>query len=330
MEPVKKGYDQFQKLIDSQADFIIDTQLPSGVIPWYRGGIADPWDHIECAIALDLAGRHREAAAAYLWSKNTQNPDGSWFSSYEDYFPDEMERDTNFASYIATGMWFNYLSTGDKTFLGEMWPVIEKALDFAISLQQPTGEIAWALSETGDVWPGAVLTSACSTWHSIENGIKIAEVLGHDASRWRQAAGRLLSAIRNHPELFDKMGENSRRYAMHWFYPILAGVMSGQEARERIHREWDDFIIEGWGCRVAADDENVTAVAETSELIIALCLIGEKERANRLMEWTLKLKDDTPGFCRGIKMPEQIPFPPERATWTSAALIMAVAALAKE
>ncbi len=117
---------------------------------------------------------------------------------------------------------------------------------------------------------------------------------------------------------------------MNWFYPVLTGAIKGDKAKERIDAEWSDFVIEDWGCRVALD-EDTTAVAETSELIIALTQVGEHERASKLMEWTLKLNDDKPGFCRGIKFPEQVPCPPdeERATWTSAALIMAIAALCK-
>ena len=100
------------------------------------------------------------------------------------------------------------------------------------------------------------------------------------------------------------------------------------EARLRVESEWTDFVIEDWGCRVAAD-EDVTAVAETSELIIALSQIGEHERAKKLLEWTLRLSDGDEGFCRGVKLPEQTACPTERATWTSAALIMAIAAAAK-
>jgi hypothetical protein len=209
-----------------------------------------------------------------------------------------------------------------------MWPTVEKGIEFVLGLQQPTGEISWALSKKGKPWDGAVLTSSCCIWHSINNGVKMADVLGVDRSGWADANRRQLEAIKHHPELFDKQGENKRRFAMNWFYPILTGIMDGDEAVKRIDDEWDDFIIEDWGCRVAAD-EDVTAVAETGELIIALCLIGERERAQRLLDWTLKLRDGEPGFSRGVKMPEQEEFPGERATWTSAALIMAIAALAK-
>jgi hypothetical protein len=331
MEPIiTETSGNLQKLVDSQADFIVSSQLPSGAIPWYPGGIADPWDHIEGAIALDLAGRFKEAAAAYEWSCRMQNPDGSWYSGYLDERPQELVRDANFAAYIATGMWFHYLATEDPVFLRHMWPTVEKGVDFTLSLQQPTGEVSWALSEKGNPWPGAILTSSCCIWHSLRNGINIAKTLGMLRPDWETANERLFAAIQGNPELFDKMGENERRYAMNWFYPILTGVLNGEKAAEIITGEWSDFVIVGWGCRVAAD-EDVTAVAETSELIIALCLIGEYEKANKLLDWTLRLRDDKGGFCRGVKLPEREPCPgdSERATWTSAALIMAIAALSK-
>jgi len=97
--------DDIQKLIQSQTDFIISQQLPSGAIPRYRGGITDPWDHVECAMALDSSGRFGEASLAYKWMHETQNPDGSWYSSYHDDKPQDLTRDTNFGTYIATGMW---------------------------------------------------------------------------------------------------------------------------------------------------------------------------------------------------------------------------------
>jgi hypothetical protein len=319
-----------QQLVHKQADFIISQQLLSGAIPWYRGSITDPWDHVECAIALDFAGRFAEAVKAYNWSRHTQNPDGSWYSSYPQRRLDDQTKDTNFTSYIATGIWFHYLATKDTGFLRQMWPMVEKAIDFALSLQQPTGEIFWAISPAGKSWPGAMLTASSCTWHSIRNGINIAKTLGINKSNWEEAGNRLLRAMREHPELFDKMNENKRRYAMNWFYPVLTGVLNGKAAKERIDAEWNSFVIENWGCRVALD-EDTTAVAETCELIIALTHIGEHSKARTLLDWTLKLWDDKPGFCRGIKLPEKVPCPPdeERATWTSAALILAIAALSK-
>ena len=38
--------------IRDTAAHIADWQLPSGMIPWFPGGHADPWNHIEAAMAL--------------------------------------------------------------------------------------------------------------------------------------------------------------------------------------------------------------------------------------------------------------------------------------
>ena len=42
------------------AEFIAAHQTAAGAIPWFAGGPLDPWDHVECAMALDVAGRHEE------------------------------------------------------------------------------------------------------------------------------------------------------------------------------------------------------------------------------------------------------------------------------
>ena len=102
MQPTSRTtFRALQDLVNKQASFIVENQLPSGALPWYRGGVTDPWDHVEAAIALDLAGRYNEAAAAYGWSREMQNLDGSWYSGYLDDQPQEWVRDTNFAAYIA-------------------------------------------------------------------------------------------------------------------------------------------------------------------------------------------------------------------------------------
>ncbi|MCY4194289.1 MAG: prenyltransferase, partial [bacterium] len=33
---------------------IADWQLPTGMIPWFPGGHADPWNHVEAAMALSV------------------------------------------------------------------------------------------------------------------------------------------------------------------------------------------------------------------------------------------------------------------------------------
>lgn len=326
-------WEEVRKLIDSQADFIVSQQLPSGAIPWYRGGIVDPWDHVECAIALDFSGRFQEARSAYVWMRRSQNPDGSWYFSYQNDIPKDRTRDTNFSTYIATGMWFNYLITRDVEFLSYMWTAVERGIDFALTLQQPSGEIYWGLDSNDRVWPGAILTAASSTWLSIRCGVKIARILGLNKPRWEEGEKKLARAIREHPELFDRLGEDKSGHAMTWYYPVLVGLLKGKQAEERIQTRWHDFVISGWGCKCFADRQSV-CVAETFELILALIRMRARDRAKMVMDWVLQFRDERGVFyreaywpCREIRCSELDPDAYERNTWTSAAAILAMTAL---
>ena len=51
--------------VRTSAEHLASLQLRSGMIPWFPGGHCDPWNHVESAMALDVAGLHSEAAAAY-------------------------------------------------------------------------------------------------------------------------------------------------------------------------------------------------------------------------------------------------------------------------
>ena len=149
LKPKQMPHD-IQGLIQQQVSFISQAQLPSGAIPWYQGSVTDPWDHVECAIALDLSGRFNEAARAYMWLRDVQNPDGSWWFNYLNDQPEDLTRDSNHSSYLAFGLWYHYLVTRDVDFIAQMWPVMEKGMAFTLGLQQPTGEIYWA-RDTKDV-----------------------------------------------------------------------------------------------------------------------------------------------------------------------------------
>ena len=62
------------RLLSDLADYISRHQLPSGAIPWYDEGITDPWDHVESAMGLTVAGCHEEAQRAFCWLRETQPP----------------------------------------------------------------------------------------------------------------------------------------------------------------------------------------------------------------------------------------------------------------
>ena len=69
---------------------VAEWQLPTGMVPWFPGGHADPWNHVEAAMAMDLVGLRAEAEAAYQWLVDIQRPDGSW---HQYYLADRVEQE---------------------------------------------------------------------------------------------------------------------------------------------------------------------------------------------------------------------------------------------
>jgi hypothetical protein len=183
-------------------DAIARIQLPDGNIPWVPGGHTDPWNLVEAAMALDIGGRHRDAERGYGWLRTMQRPDGAWHAYYQGREIKDVALDTNVTSYIANGVLHHYLSTGDDRFLREFWPVVEKAIDFALSHQGEAGQIAWRGDDPGD---GALLTGSSSIHASIRCAVLLAEHLGHERPDWELSLGSLAHAV-EHREHVWKAG----------------------------------------------------------------------------------------------------------------------------
>ena len=66
----------------ASGEHLASLQTATGMIPWFPGGHSDPWNHVESAMALDVAGFHAEAERAYGWLADIQRPDGSWHNYY--------------------------------------------------------------------------------------------------------------------------------------------------------------------------------------------------------------------------------------------------------
>jgi hypothetical protein len=306
------------------------VQRPSGAIPWFPGGHLDPWDHVEAAMALDAAGEHVRAAAAYRWLADHQNPDGSWYAAYsfapgDEGHPTDRNRESNFCAYLAVGVWHHYLATGDETFLDIMWPVLHAAVEFVLGLQQPGGQIGWkreAPEAGGAVVTDALLTGCSSVHHALRCALAIAEHREDPQPDWELAAGALHHAIRRHPERFlDKS-----HYSMDWYYPVLGGVLRGAEAAERIESRWADFVVPGLGVRCVLPNPWVTG-GESAELALALWAMGASDRAVEILAAIRHLRAEDGLYWTGYVFEDDAVWPRERTTWTAGALLLAVAAL---
>jgi hypothetical protein len=287
-----------QEFLRPTVGFILDVQRDNGEIPWFEGGYADPWDHVEAAMGLSIGGEHEAAHRAYRWLAGMQLEDGSWWASYRGEIVDNPKRrESNFVAYFATGVWHHYLVTGDASFLREMWPVED-----------------------------ALVTGCSSIYKSLECAQNIAVTLGEKREQWLPARERLGMALRHKPERFDRSWESKARYSMDWFYPVLVGVLPQAEARARLASRWDEFVEDRLGCRCVSDEPWVT-VAESCELVMALLAAGDHARAVEVYSWLHQWRVSDGSYWTGYQMVEDLLWPDEKPTWTAGAILLAADAL---
>jgi hypothetical protein len=305
------------------ARHIARLQLANGMIPWFPGGHCDPWNHVETAMALDVAGLHREAAAAYRWLADTQRPDGSWHNYYLADGIEDAKLDTNVCAYSAAGVWHHWLCTHDDGQAEAMLPVVADAVDWVLDLQTLRGEIVWAREVDSMPWSYALLTGSSSIAHSLGCAVALAELLDEERPDWELALVNLTEVIRTRPDAFA----DKQRWAMDWYYPVLAGVLTGEAARARLADGWDTFVMEGRGVRCVSDEPWVTA-AETAECALAHLAVGDVETAGALLAWTRAHRCADGAYLTGLVYPDVVAFPGgERTAYTGAAVILAADAM---
>ncbi|MEM1196085.1 MAG: prenyltransferase [Pseudomonadota bacterium] len=320
------------------AERIAQVQRDDGAIPWFEDGAWDPWNHVECAMALATMGYIAEANRAFDYLLQNQRADGAWLGDYGNALPmvdrDFISRepaealvDSNFCAYPAVGVAHYLQVTKDYSKAREWWPMVKSALDFVLTLRRPDGSISWALEALASDADDALLAGNASIAKSFECGIYLAGEMGEPCARWRDAHASLITALQTRPDLFDRRGVGAR-FAMDWYYPVLAGTLPLAQARERLDAKWVAFVDPMRGCRCVVDEPWVT-MAETAELVMALLVVGENERALDLFQTLLQHRDPDGVFWMGWQTHQEIVWPNERPGWTQAAVILAADALAK-
>ncbi|MET0235898.1 MAG: prenyltransferase [Kibdelosporangium sp.] len=297
------------------AAWIAAVQETSGAIPWYPGGPADPWNHVEAAMGLDIGGYHAEAEAAYRWLAETQNDDGSWYAEYQNGIVTNAAKDTNFTAYIAVGVLHHAVLRG-SSFLVRLWPTVRAAVDFVLRMRSQEGAIQWR-----DTSPQFLLTGCASIHQSLLCAATIASEVAEPRPDWLDAASDLASVIRERPELFTP-----KPHAMDWYYPVLYSVVTGQAADRRLAESWDRFVEPDLGVRCVADQPWVTG-GETAELALTLALRGDS-RARDLLAGIETLRHSDGSYWTGYQFANKVIWPPERTTWTAGAVLLARAAVA--
>jgi hypothetical protein len=300
---------------------IARVQEPSGAIAWPDGHV-DVWDHVECAMALSACGLHGPARRAYAWLRDTQRADGSWPRSSLGGRVTDPAAESHHAAYVAVGAWHEYLVTGDESYALTMWPTVRRAVDWALALRTPRGEVAWERDATGAAGTYALLSGCSSIHHSLRCAVALDKLADDPQPDWELAADRLADLIGAHPEAFA----DKSRFAMDWYYPVLGGAVRGAAAAARLHAGWDTFVVPGLGVRCVSDQPWVTG-AETCELVLALDACGLGAQAAAMFATTSHLRHPDGSYWTGWQYANRAHFPAERSSWTAAAVVLAADAL---
>ncbi|MFZ9016694.1 MAG: prenyltransferase [Ilumatobacteraceae bacterium] len=310
-------------------EHLASLQTPSGRVPWWPGGHCDPWNHVESAMALDVAGFHREADMAYTWLAEIQRPDGSWHNYYlpngdRDDTVEDAKIDTNVVAYVATGVWHHWRTTGDHTVLDRLWPTVERALDHVLAHRRHDGLVLWAVEPDGTrTWDYALLTGSASIQHALRCGAAIGVELDVSRPDWIEAADTISNLVANSPHSF----EPKSRWAMDWYYPVLTGAVTGEAAKRRLADGWSTFAMDDLGVRCVSDEPWITA-SETAEAALAFAAIGDFSTAADLLRWTRHHRLDDGAYLTGLVHPGPIVFPvDETSSYTAAAVLLAADAI---
>jgi hypothetical protein len=169
----------------------------------------------------------------------------------------------------------------------------------------------------------ALLTGCSSIYMSLKCALAIARLLDRPKPSWQEALARLETAILSRPHLFNM---TKSRYAMDWFYPVLAGAVTGDAAKQRIDAHWRKFVIQDRGVRCVSDQPWVT-VAETSELCLALAAMDNPILAEIVFGWIADKTDADGAYWCGFTCPDMTIWPEERNTWTNGVVLMAADAI---
>jgi hypothetical protein len=231
--------------------------------------------------------------------------------------------ESHHAAYVAVGVWHEYLVTGDEGYVLTMWPTVRRAVEWALELRAPRGEVRWERDAAGVPGEYALLSGCSSIHQSLRCAVALAKLADDPQPDWELAADRLAYLVAVHPEAFA----DKSRFAMDWYYPVLGGAVRGTDAVRRLTAGWDTFVVPGLGVRCVIDEPWVTG-AETCELVLGLDACGMRAEAIGVFATARHLRQSDGSYWTGWQYGNQEPFPAERSSWTAAAVVLAADALA--
>ncbi|MCA1813809.1 MAG: glycoside hydrolase family 15 protein [Halobacteriales archaeon] len=254
--------------------------------------------------AMDEAGLTELSNKFLRFAQKCQSDDGSFAHRF---FPDGSFGSTwhpppflqvDQTATVISAAWHHFKHRGDLDLLLDLWPMLKNAANFLTEFRDPQTNLP---GKSWDLWEerhGIHTYSVAAVLHALERAARIAEELGKDPVRWRQAEDEMRAAAMKH--LWDEqhghfvrsLGPRDDKADASLLLALKLGLVPWQDVKahqtvERIERKlWNKQV--GGVARYENDQyyghENPWIIC-TLWLAEAKLNMGDPGRARELIQW---------------------------------------------
>jgi glucoamylase len=171
------------------------------------------------ADALDRCGLSEDVERFYRWTAMVQDDDGSWQQRFytDGNLAPSWGLQVDESGSIIMGILKHYEATGNIQFLRDLWPAVNKGIEFMLSYMDAETGLPWLSFDLWEERLGEHAYSSAAVCAGIEAGAAIAEILAEKSEvkiptpaelvstseAWKKAAAALRKSIEEsfwHPE----------------------------------------------------------------------------------------------------------------------------------
>jgi len=302
----------------SNIAWIKKNQTEDGSIVWDLNGKCDPWDHLECLLALAIFEEEAHFKKGMNWFFANLDDNHLIQSEFKNGKVHKDYYEHHHAIYAAVPL-LQYLHMGlDKKYVKEKLNEVAKITEATLAARDQFGCFYWAQDING-MCDNSLITATSSIYLSLKCAIKIFEKFGINTTELKTELKSIRACFHENSERFDRDQVDRSRFSMDYYYPFLSGL---DQDKESFIKGLSLFYVDGLGIKCVIEEPWVT-FAESSELIIALCRFGEFDLARKIFMEIDEFKDQDGVLPTGYQYAEKIFWPDERSSWTNAAYVIA-------
>lgn len=299
-------------------DWIIKNQSPDGSIAWDLNDKCDPWDHLECLIALAIWEEDKNFKKGIDWF--LCNLDANSFIKSE-FIKGQSSREYyehHHAIYLAVPLYQCLLMSNNDSYVKNHLKTLKNLVEAVLDVRDDHGCFYWAQDEKG-MCDNSLITATASIYLSLKCAINTFDYYGSETNALKKELELIKESFKNNKSRFNRDGIDRSRFSMDFYYPFLAGL---NENYQYLKDEMRKFHVESLGIKCVIEEPWVT-FAESSELIIALCRANDFKMAEQIFNEITNFKDSEGILPTGYQYAEKIFWPEEKSSWTNAAYVIA-------